>query len=162
MFFENFDWEEEKLGLIAGLSFVLMGVFGYLVYWFYEKAGGIPYLSLGALIGSMASAGLTAILFQLPRIKGTRAAVSTFSGGIMLGVSVILWVITGALFPRNDLLLLLGIFGISLLLLVLTFFGIGFLVLALYPEGGGYSEPEIEEPAPKKHEEVEEDIIDRL
>ena len=162
MFFERFDWEEEKLGLISGLSFVLIGVFGYALYYIYGKSGGMNFLSIGALTGTLIAAALTAILFQLPRIKGTRAALSTFSGGIMLGVSVILWVITGALFPSSDILLLLGAFGISFLLMVLTFFAIGFLVLALYPEGTGYSEQRVETSAPKMHEEEEENIIDRL
>lgn len=164
MFFERFDWEEEKLGLISGLSFVLIGVFGYVICFIYENMGqGMNLASIGALMGTMVASGLTAVLFQLPRIKGTRAAISTFLGGIMLGISVILWVITGALFQSSteNILSMVEVFGVSLILLILTFFAIGFLILALYPEEG--IEKNIEKIAtPEKKDEIEEDIIDRL
>ncbi len=163
MFFERFDWEEEKLGLISGLSFVLIGVFGYVIYYIYETMGQtMNFASIGALIGTMVASALTAVLFQLPRIKGARGALSTFSGGIMIGVSVILWVVTGALFQSETVISQVEVFGVSLILLILTFFAVGFLILALYPEERveKYTK-EIPKVAEKK-EEIEEDIIDRL
>ena len=129
MFFEQFTWEEEKLGLISGISFVLIGVFGYFTY-----LQGISLNSVIFLILAMLASAGAAVLFQLPRIRGMRAAISTFLGGIVIGAAVILWVIAATLTP-GDIWKVVIIFGISAVEIVLTFFAVGFLLLALYPPG---------------------------
>ncbi len=157
MFFEQFLWEEEKLGLISGMSFVLIGVFGYFVY-----LQNLSLYSILFLVLAMVFAGLTAALFQLPRIKGTRAAISTFLGGIAIGVAVIFWVI-GDVNTSKDILGEIIIFTLTAIELVLAFFAIGFMLLALYPVGS-------ETPTTTTHKEekkeeknsVEEDIFERL
>ncbi len=157
MFFEQFLWEEEKLGLISGMSFVLIGVFGYFVY-----LQNLSLYSIIFLVLAMVFAGLTAALFQLPRIKGTRAAISTFLGGIAIGVSVIFWVIADVN-TSKDIIGEIIIFSLTAIELVLAFFAIGFMLLALYPVGSETLTPTHEE---KKKEEkkrgVEEDIFERL
>ncbi len=165
MFFEEFTWEEEKLGLISGISFVLMGVFGYLLY--LEE---MTLYSLIFLILAMVAAAGSAVLFQLPRIRGMRAAIGTFLGGIIIGGAIILWVIAASMTP-GDIIKMIIIFGVSGIEIVLSFFAVGFLLLALYPPG---MEPVISpktgaaggEKKEKSHEKMidveDEDIFERL
>ncbi|NPA75537.1 MAG: hypothetical protein GXO25_05600 [Euryarchaeota archaeon] len=130
MFFENFMWEEEKLGLISGVSFVLIGVLGYAVY--LQKIGLFSVIFL--VLGMLAASG-TAVLFQLPRIRGMRPAVGTFLGGMSIGGAVILWVIAASM-AGGDLLSEIIVFSLFGAEIVLAFFAVGFLLLALYPPYG--------------------------
>ncbi len=159
MFFEQFLWEEEKLGLISGLSFVLIGVFGYLIY-----LQNLSLISILFLVFAMVFAGATAALFQLPRIRGSRAAVSTFLGGIAIGISVIFWVIADV-GTSTDWVGELIIFSLTAIELVLAFFAIGFMLLALYPAGSETAAPATQnvEKGTETHEhKVEDDIFERL
>ena len=127
MFFEKFTWEEEKLGLISGISFVLIGVLAYAIHLENLNPWSIVLIVLGML-----AVGGTAILFQLPRIGEMRAAISTFLGGITIGLGIILWVIGASLAPEGLFHEIL-IFSLTGAEMVLAFFAVGFLMLALYP-----------------------------
>ena len=166
MLFEMWTtWEEEKLGLISGISFVLIGVFGYLLY--IEGVGPVATLFLAL---AMASAGGTAVLFQLPRIKGTRAAISTFLGGIMIGLAIILLVVACSM-STGPILTEAIVFTAMTIEVLLAFFAIGFLMLALYPEeilpSSLNAAPEITtEKKTEKREtssvEIDDDLFERL
>ena len=131
MLFEAWStWEEEKLGLVAGVGFVLIGVFSYLIYTMWMYVGLIALLLLGL---AMASSGVTAVLFQLPRIRGVRAAISTFLGGITIGLSIILLVAACGQVAA-DLLKSIALYIAMGMEVVLSFFSVGFLILVLYPD----------------------------
>ncbi len=165
MFFESFLWEEEKLGLISGVSFILMGVLGYAVY-----LQNIGWIALILMILAIIAAAGTAILFQLPRLRGMKPAVGTLLGGMMIGGAVILWVLSGvtaggALFHEA---IVFSIIGAEV---VLAFFAVGFLILALYPPGTEDLAPAKAPPtrsqtrAPEKEQknvEIDDDIFERL
>ena len=165
MFFEHFMWEEEKLGLLSGISFVLIGVFAYLIYLLAVNILSVLFLAL-----SMVTAALTSVLFQLPRLKGSRPAISTFLGGMAIGVAVILWVIAGSL-VTDDILKKVEVFTIMAMELILSFFAVGFLILGLYPPGSN-TKPTVERRKEGNEEvshnvkteenEIEEDIFERL
>jgi len=127
MFFEGFMWGEERLGLLSGVSFVLIGVFAYLLY--LQELSLVSILLM--VLGMLATSG-TAIFFQMPRIRGTRAAISTFLGGLSIGLAIILWVIACAA-AGEDILHEVLVFTLAGVELFLAFFGVGFLLLALYP-----------------------------
>jgi len=163
MIFEKFyNWPEERLGLMGGLSFVVMGVFAYLIY--------LLHLSWSVILTGflvVIFSALTALFFQLPRIKGFRAALSTFIGGIMLGLTIIVWAFSLTLVDSSDWILLAEVALLSIGLLISSFFGFGFLFIALIPPQG--SKPKIVPSKPKRKEKIvkpveeeEEDFIDRL
>ena len=161
MIFEKFyNWPEERLGLMGGLSFVLMGVFAYLIYMIQLP---LTTILMGVLIIILSA--LTALFFQLPRIKGLRAAISTFIGGIMLGLTIIVWALSLINTGISDPLLLAETALLFLGLLLSSFFGFGFLFIAIIPP---QSNRPITAPKKKKREtkrvaeEEEEDFIDRL
>gem|GEM_PF-3223761 len=167
MIFERFyNWHEEILGLMGGISFVLMGVFAYFIY--LEISWTITGLGIVVIILS----ALTALFFQLPRIKGVRAVISTFVGGITLALTIIVWVYTLTFVQSSDWIKMVEASLLSLGLLITSFFGFGFLFIALIPPQGGKPKPIIPKKAPKKkekkivpvteEEEEEEDFIDRL
>ncbi len=158
MFFEQFAWEEERLGLISGISFVLIGVFGYFLY-----LQNPSLLSAVILVFAMFMAGATAVLFQLPRIRGTRAAISTFLGGLSIGGAIILWVIADVN-TNKDLIGEAVIFLLTAAELVLVFFAIGFMFLALYPPGSEMQKKEDkkENVATSEKNNNDDDIFERL
>ncbi len=163
MIFEKFyNWPEERLGLMGGVSFVLVGVFAYFIYLL-----NISWTVTGLGILVIILSALTALFFELPRIKGLRPAISTFIGGITLGVTIIVWVYTLTFIQSSDWFLIIEAALLSLALLISSFFGFGFLYIALIPPQG--SKPRVMAPKPKKREKIkkpveeeEEDFIDRL
>ncbi len=162
MLFEHIFWEEEYLGLISGVSFVLMGVFAYFLY---TLAAAVTVLLF--IIAAVGASGLTAILFQVYRVKKIKPGVSTFAGGITLGIAVLFWALSTASVTGN-IVRKAEISGISAALTALSFFAFGFLFLALhplqrYPPEQGYGERKIESRGEGKKEKKDiEDFIDRL
>ncbi len=162
MFFENFAWGEEKLGLISGVSFILIGVFAYFIY--LEGLTIVPLVLL--ILGMLAAAG-TAVLFQLPRIHGMRPAISTFLGGMGIGAAVILWVLS-CVSVNDNLIHEIIVFILTGVEMVLSFFAVGFLLLALYPETVNKPRDEkvlvdIDRSAKnEKESEIKDDLFDRL
>ena len=157
MFFERIFLQEEYLGLISGISFVLMGVFAYFLYLL-----TVSYLILLFIIAAVAFSGLTSILFQIHRIKKIKPGLSTFLGGITLGISVLFWVLSSAV-VNGDLIREVEVSGISAALTALSFFAFGFLFMAFYPVRRYSSKmhhKEMHEKSSKK-EDIE-DFIDRL
>lgn len=161
MIFEYFHaWDEEKLGLAGGVFFVLMGVVAYLIY---ISKQSIEIIVLAILI--VVFSALTALFFQLPRIRGVRPGVSTFVGGITLGLSIILWGYLLALTPPGGWSKMGEIAGLTMGLLITSFFGFGFLFLALIPPENKPRVPEKRGRAVKrgvKEFKEEDDFIDRL
>jgi len=158
--FERFIWEEEYLGLISGISFVLIGVFAYAIYLL-----SVSYIILGLITGAMCTSALTALMFQLPRIKEVKPGVSTFAGGLLLGVTVLIWAIVSSL-TSGEFLRRVELSGIAGILAILSFFAVGFLILALYPPGmrglsNAHVAPSREERKKEKKDDIE-DIIERL
>ncbi len=127
MFFEHIFWEEEYLGLVSGVSFVLMGVFAYFVYYLSPSP-----MIVGFIAASLSFSGLTSILLQIYRVRKIKPGISTFLGGISMGVAVIFWALVSA-FSRGEMLRRVEIASLSAALTVLSFFAFGFLFLALYP-----------------------------
>ncbi|OYT60793.1 hypothetical protein B6U71_00190 [Euryarchaeota archaeon ex4484_178] len=162
MIFEKFyNWQEEILGLMGGISFVLMGVFAYFIYTL-----SISWTVTGLGILVIILSATTALFFQLPRIKGIRAAISTFIGGITLALTIIVWVYALTFVQSEDWKMIAETALLSLGLLIFSFFGFGFLFIALIPPQG--AKPKIPVPKHIKKEkkstkiEEEEDFIDRL
>ena len=146
------------------ISFVLMGVFAYFIY--LEISWTITGLGIIVIILS----ALTALFFQLPRIKGVRAVISTFVGGITLALTIIVWVYTLTFVQSDNWIKITEAALLSLGLLITSFFGFGFLFIALIPPQGSKSKTLIPAKPKKKErkisgireEEEEEDFIDRL
>ena len=181
MIFERFyKWNEEKLGLLGGLGFVFIGVFAYLIYRLElsGNAGWVPVLITLLLI---ALSAVTALFYQLPRIKGVRGAISSFAGTIILGLTVVLWVWNMSIVYHanyNNLLLILEVALLSAGLLISAFFGFGFFFIAIIPPYKPIKKrKKVKVPKKKKakvekepvgemkeevDEEIEEDFIDRL
>ncbi len=129
MIFEFFHtWHEEKLGLMGGISFVLMGIFTYFLY-LMRLSTEIMLLAAMVVVFS----ALTSLFFQLPRIKGVKPGVSTFVGGITLGLAVIFWGYILSLIPPESWEKMGEVAGLTAGLLIASFFGFGFLILALVP-----------------------------
>ncbi len=134
MFFEKFEgWGEDKLGLIAAMSFVLIGVLGYVYLIYLMRDVYIAPLYVLLLFVAIALSAVAASFFQMPRIRGMRAAISTFFGGIAICLTVILWVVSWASIS-TELLKLVLIAAISGGMVFLAFFAVGFLLLAFFPE----------------------------
>ncbi len=127
MFFNHLYWEEEIIGLIAGLAIVLVGVFAYIQYLLSPT-----YLVMLFAVSSMVFAALSAVLFQLPRLEKVRPAMGTFLAGITIGLAVIFWVLCIAS-VKGELLYRIEVSTVSAILAILSFFAIGFILLALYP-----------------------------
>ena len=177
MIFERFyKMDEEKLGLLGGLGFVLVGVFTYLIYRLElsGEAGIIPVLITILLILLTA---VTALCFQLPRIKGVRGAISSFLGTIILGLTVVLWVWNLTIVYNansQNILLILEVAGLTAGLLISSFYGFGFFFIALIPPYKSVKKKKrrkkMESMVPVKkesrkverEEEEEDDFIDRL
>ncbi len=172
MFFERFDlWGEEKLGLLSGISFVLMGALIYVLYCMNFEI--LSYIPLALMILSSAS---IAYLFQLPRLRSTKSGVATLLGGLMIGVTIIFYAIMGAMEKNRDILGQIEIWCIGAAIMILSFFAMGFLLLAVYPEGALSSAEEVEKSKKKKAErkkekeeikekkekEGEEDFLERI
>ncbi len=153
MFFEKFEgWGEDKLGLIAAMSFVLIGVLGYVYLIYLMRDVYIAPLYVLLLFVAIALSAVAASFFQMPRIRGMRAAISTFFGGIAICLTVILWVVSWASISTEFLKLVL-IAAISGGMVFLAFFAVGFLLLAFFPESAEMKLPSapttISKPAPK-------------
>ncbi len=169
MFFERFDlWGEEKLGLLSGISFVLIGALVYILYRI--NLGLLSYVPVALMIVSSAS---IAYLFQLPRMKNTKSGVATLLGGLMIGVAIVFYAIMGAMEKNRDLGGQIAVLGIGAALMVLSFFAMGFLLLAIYPEGSQLMVEESsmqgkekgEKPKEKVKEKIreeEEDFLERI
>ena len=164
MIFEHFySWNEEKLGLIGGISFVLLGIFAYFIYLLHLPLG---VLVLGFMV--VVFSALTALFFQLPRIKGLRAGISTFIGGIMLGITIISWGYSLSLLLSESWALMMEAAALSIGLLIASFFGFGFLFIALIPPQQSPSKEisfKSHKPQPKKgvkEFKEDDDFIDRL
>ncbi len=168
MFFNHLYWEEEIIGLIAGLAIVLVGVFAYLQYLLSPT-----YLVTLFAVGAMLFSSLSAVFFQLPRLKKTRPAVSTLVAGISIGLAVIFWVLSMAS-VKGELLYRIEVSAVSAILAILSFFAIGFILLALYPPlrpsakhwAGEIRTKTRKTPVKRKEKgreiNMDEDIIDRL
>ncbi len=169
MFFERFDsWGEEKLGLLAGVSIVLIGAFIYLLYW--VKINLLTYVPLVLMI---ISSGFIAYLFQLPRLKNMKSGVATLFGGLMIGVTIVFYAIMGAMENQRDAVGQAIVWSIGALIMILSFFAVGFLLLAVYPEEGALvthkETPKSEKKEKKekseekeKGEKEEEDFLERI
>ncbi len=161
MIFEYFHaWDEEKLGLAGGIFFVLLGVFAYLIYILRPP---IEIIVLAILIVVLSA--LTSLFFQLPRIRGIKPGVSTFVGGITLGLSIIFWGYLLFLIPPDSWAKMGELAGLTMGLLISAFFGFGFLILALTPPESNPIVPDKKGKAVKrgvKEFKEDDDFIDRL
>lgn len=169
MFFERFDsWGEEILGLLAGVSIVLIGALIYVLYWI--KINLLTYVPLVLMI---ISSGAIAYLFQLPRLKNMKSGVATLLGGLMIGVTIVFYAIMGAMETQKGVIEQIVVWGIGALIMILAFFAVGFLLLAVYPEGGALvthkETPKSEKKEKKekseekeKGEKEEEDFLERI
>ncbi len=162
MIFDYFYlWDEEKIGLVGGISFVLLGLFAYLLYRFNSSMLFIICMLLIILFTA-----LTAWFFELPRIKNAKPGISTLIGGIMWGLSFVIWGYSIYLVPPNSLEFLGEVAALSLGLLISSFFAFGFLfIAAIEPAEKMHKIPrKIKEPKKRgiKEFKEDEDFIDRL
>ena len=163
MIFDYFYlWDEEKIGLAGGISFVLLGLFAYLLYRFNSSMIFIIIMLLIVIFTA-----LTAWFFELPRIKNAKPGVSTLIGGITWGLSFVLWGYSIYLIPPKSWEFLGEVAALSLGLLISSFFAFGFLfIAAIEPaEKEIHKIPrKIKEPKKKgiKEFKEDEDFIDRL
>ncbi len=161
MIFDYFYlWDEERIGLLGGVSFVLVGLFGFLLYIFNPS---LIFLAIMLLIVTFTA--LTALFFELPRIKNVKPGISTFIGGIMWGLAFIMWGYSIYLVPPESWEYLAEVASISLGLLISSLFGFGFLfIAAIEPYDKKKIPRKIREPKKMgvKEFKEDEDFIDRL
>ena len=162
MIFNRFySWDEEKIGLIGGISFVILGLFAYLLYRFDSSILFITSILLIILFTALA-----AWFFELPRIKNAKPGISTLIGGIMWGLSFIILGYSIYLAPPRSWEFLGEVAALSLGLLISSFFAFGFMFIAVIePAEKLHKIPrKMKEPKKRgiKEFKEDEDFIDRL